>query len=190
MTLERRDVTQSNKQKQLEAALDAFQAAQASEGDAVAFDLLYRRWHPRMLRLAQRLTGHPDEARDVMQDAALTLARDIHKLRDPARFSAWAYTIIRRRAADHIDRAVRRRAQVSNVAIEAAPPKTEEELSLRQALSKLPEADRLMLVLFYVDGLRGTEIAAALGMPLGTVKSRLFAARNRLKSTYNETEGD
>jgi RNA polymerase sigma-70 factor (ECF subfamily) len=64
------------------------------------------------------------------------------------------------------------------------------KMSLRQALAHLPETDRLMLTLFYVEGLRGTEIAAALGIPLGTVKSRLFTARQKLKTIYEAEIGD
>ncbi|GHA86859.1 RNA polymerase sigma factor SigK [Algimonas arctica] len=182
------------RQIQLNDALDAYQASLAADGDARAFDLLYRRWHPKLLRLAQRLTRNPDEARDVMQDAALTMARDIRKLKDPARFSAWACTIVRRRTADHIDKAVRRRAgltgwpdahDASGASGDVGP---ESALSLKQALSRLPETERLMLNLVYLDGFRGHEIAAALGIPLGTVKSRLFAARQALKTFY--TQGD
>jgi RNA polymerase sigma-70 factor (ECF subfamily) len=122
-----------------------------------------------------------------MQDAALTMARNIHKLKDPARFSAWACTIVRRRTADHIDKAVRRRAA------EADPPATGDErgsgleaaLSMKQALAQLPETERLMLKLAYLDGFRGPEIAAALGIPVGTVKSRLFKARHALKAVYD-----
>jgi len=188
-------VTQADKQTQLSEALDIYQAGLAMDGDKRAFDLLYRRWHPKLLKLAYRLMGNPDEARDVMQDAALVIARDIHKLRDPARFSAWAYTILRRRAADYIDRAVRnRKAQESKAATDQGPAAaghdTEAAMTLRQALSQLPEADRLMLTLFYVDGLKGTEMAAALGVPIGTVKSRLFKARAKLKNIYETTEGD
>jgi len=83
---------------QLGDALDSYQAGLARDGDVRAFDLLYRRWHPKLLRLATRLTRNPDEAQDVMQDAALTMARGIRKLKDPARFSAWACTIVRRRS--------------------------------------------------------------------------------------------
>ena len=102
---------QAEAHKDLEAALDIFQVGQATAGDRRAFDLLYRRWHPRLLRLASRLTGHADQAQDVLQEAALTIARDIHKLQEPSKFSAWAYTIIRRRAADHINKAVQQRKQ-------------------------------------------------------------------------------
>lgn len=169
-------------------ALDAYQAGLAIEGDRTAFELLYRRWHPRGLRLAHRLTRNADEARDVMQDAALIIARDIRKLKDPARFSAWAFTIIRRRAADHIDRAVRRRTCEAELPVWPAGINSEDGLSLKQALGRLSENDQLMLRLFYLDGFRGHEIAAALGIPIGTVKSRLFAARQSLKSIY--TKGD
>jgi len=183
-------VTQPDKKQKLTAALDAFQAAKAAEGDAQAFDLLYRRWHPRLLRFAQRLTRHQDDARDVMQETALTLAKDIHKLRDPSRFSAWAYTIVRRRAADHIYRAVRRRSAESELAEILPVSPVETDLALRQALSQLSETDRLILTLFYIDGFRGADISAALGVPVGTVKSRLYTARTRLKSIYDDTEGD
>jgi RNA polymerase sigma-70 factor (ECF subfamily) len=174
---------------QLGDALDSYQAGLARDGDVRAFDLLYRRWHPKLLRLATRLTRNPDEAQDVMQDAALTMARGIRKLKDPARFSAWACTIVRRRSADHIDKAVRRRAaEAVPLAAEAAPgPNTGPEvaLSLKQALAQLPETERLMLKLAYLDGFRGPEIAAALGIPVGTVKSRLFKARRALKAVYD-----
>lgn len=181
---------QTRKDAALHIALDLYQVGLAVEGDRQAFELLYRRWHPRLLRLAGRLTGNPDEARDVMQDSALTIARDIHKLRDPALFSAWAYTIIRRRAADHIDRSVRARKIVSQMDPYRAEPDQEGALSLRQALSQIPEKDRLILTLFYVDGLTGSELAAALGIPLGTLKSRLFTARAKLKSIYETKQGE
>lgn len=172
----------------LRQTLDAYQAGLASSGDRAAFEALYRRWHPKGLRLAQRLTRNSVDARDVMQDAALTIARDISKLRDPARFSAWAYTIVRRRSADFIDRAVRRREGEADSLDRAADLGPDAALSLRDALAKLPEVDRLMLELFYRDGFKGREIADALGLPLGTVKSRLFAARQRLKAIH--TKGD
>lgn len=178
------------KQTQLELALDLYQVGLAIDGDKQAFGLLYQRWHSRLLRLAGRLTKNPDEARDVMQDTALTIARDIHKLRDPARFSAWAYTIVRRRAADHINRAVQSRRPASELEPPSPNLNMENAISLRQALLRLPEVDRLMLKLFYLDGLRGSEIAAALGIPIGTLKSRLFTARNKLKLIYEKGIGE
>lgn len=90
-------------------ALDEYQAALAINGDARAFELLYKRWHPRLLRFAYRLTASEEEASDVMQEAAMTIAKNINRLESPASFPAWAYTIVRRRAGDHIQSIVRQR---------------------------------------------------------------------------------
>ncbi|MGB6317626.1 MAG: sigma factor-like helix-turn-helix DNA-binding protein, partial [Litorimonas sp.] len=79
---------------------------------------------------------------------------------------------------------VRRRAGERDLPERDPVPPPGTDLALRQALDGLPETDRLMLELFYVDGFRGREIADALGVPLGTVKSRLFRAREALKTHY------
>jgi len=170
-------------------ALDEYQVLLAQDGDRRAFELLYKRWHPRLLRFAFRQIGNADAAKDVMQDAALTIAKNIGRVKDPSRFSSWAYTIVRRRAADYIARAVKNRRLVSEMA--ELPPATEtvsldEQLSLKQGLAKLPPTDRMILSLFYTDGMTGAEIAAGMGIPIGTVKSRLFAARAKLKSIYQD----
>jgi RNA polymerase sigma-70 factor (ECF subfamily) len=172
--------------------LNRYQGSLAINGDRDAFERLYRRWHERFFRVALRLSGHRDEAQDVMQDAALTLAKNIHKLDDPDKFSAWAFTIIRRRAADHIKRNIKRRDIRDRVISEGSllqdNGKTEtaldDTLDLKRALARLNEADRLLLTLFYIEGLTGPELSAVLDIPLGTVKSRLFAAREALKSVY------
>jgi len=168
-------------------ALDDYQVVLAQEGDERAFELLYRRWHPKLLRFAYRLTNDADTAQDVMQDAALTIAKNISRLDDPTRFSAWAYTIVRRRAADQIARKVKRRRLKTNIKRNSPTEDTmspDEALSLNQALLALPERDRTLLTLFYVDGMNGRELAAAMNLPLGTIKSRLFTARQKLKSSY------
>jgi RNA polymerase sigma-70 factor (ECF subfamily) len=187
-------VTAQDGHKSVAGALDAYQAALAAEGDQRAFELLYKRWHPKLMRFALRQTGNAEAAKDVMQDAAMAMARNISRLEDPERFSAWAYTIVRRRASDHIGRVVKDRQGLSEftaqVTTETAPL-SEEVLSVQQALRRLAKQDRMLLTLFYVDGLKGAEMAAAMGIPLGTLKSRLFAARAKLKTIYeNKPKGE
>jgi RNA polymerase sigma-70 factor (ECF subfamily) len=173
--------------------LDRYQTSLAIDGDRDAFERLYKRWHKRFFRVALRLMKHHEEAQDVMQDAALTLAKNIHKLDNPDRFSTWAFTIIRRRAADHIQRNIKRRETRDRVETELSsrPPVTQntdwaaERMDLQRALMDLPEQDRLLLTLFYIEGLTGAELSAILDIPLGTVKSRLFTARDKLKSVYD-----
>ena len=172
---------------ELVQSLDAYQASLAAAGDKNAFESLYRRWHPKGMRLAQRLIGNAEEAKDVMQEASMTIAKNIHRLEKPDQFVAWAYTIVRRRAADHIRLAIKARKTSDRAAqyeIELAPSSPEEGLSLKQALLNMPDDEKLLLKLFYLDGFTGAEIAKALGVPLGTVKSRLFKARHHLKHYY------
>ena len=168
-------------------ALDDYQVALAIKGDPYAFNLLYKRWHPKLLRFAYRLTRNKDDAQDVTQDAAITIAKNIGKLQDPTKFSAWAYTIIRRRAADHIANAIKaRKARKQTMEFDGNQYSNDMDgkLSMKQALSQLAESDRILLSLFYIDGMTGSEMATALGIPLGTVKSRLFTARSKLYEIY------
>lgn len=169
-------------------ALDEYQVVLAQEGDKIAFELLYRRWHAKLLRFAFRQTNNTDAAEDVMQEAALTIAKNITRLDDPSLFGPWAYTIVRRRAADYIARVVKERRIKTEIEQRPAPQEgltPEDALSVKQALLFLPSADRLLLKLFYNDGMSGPEIAAGMGLPLGTIKSRLFSAREKLRLAYN-----
>ena len=124
----------------------------------------------------------------------MTIAKNIGKLKDPARFSAWAYTIIRRRAVDAIRQNIRDRDIKENVRVNPNPSPSldvETRIDLKHALNTLAASDRELLTLFYVDGMSGPELSAAMGLPLGTIKSRLFTARSKLKSIYDtQTEGD
>ena len=138
------------------------------------------------MRLALRLTGNRDDAQDVVQDAAISLSKSIGRLNDPRRFSAFCYAIIRRRSVDKIRRNITRRKLRDEVTDVPAPDELDSEtaLAMRQALAKLGETERLMLTLFYIDGYTGAELSAALGVPIGTIKSRLFTARANLKHIY------
>ncbi len=187
-------MTAKSKNIQILDALDEYQATLAIGGDRKAFELLYKRWHPKLLRFAYRRTGEQEAALDVMQNAALTMAKDIHRLKEPSAFGAWAYTIVRRRAADQIQKNVRFKQLKTELARQPLPDRNnnaEHAFSVKHTLKSLPEAERKLLILFYIDGMRVAEIAAALGLPMGTVKSRLFAAREKLKSVYDVTgEGE
>ncbi len=176
----------------LSQALDCYQTMLAIEGDRRAFELLYTRWHPRLLRYAIRLMGDQELGQDVMQDAAMAISGNIHRLKDANLFGPWAYTIVRRRAADQIKTQTKIRQMNTDI---AAQPETEahssmeDHLTLTQVLQTLPNADRDLLTLSYVYGMANGEIATCLSIPLGTVKSRLFAARQKLKNAYIQ-QGD
>ncbi len=168
---------------------DDYLAASARAGDAGAFNALARRWQGRLVSHAWRLTGDAEAARDIAQDAWGSIARGIKRLDDSAAFPAFAFRIVTRRAADHIRN--RRRTRALETAL-AAEPVLIAELSdasasasaLQAALAALPPEQRAAVALFYVEDLSVAEIAAALEIPAGTVKTRLMAARDKLKAAF------
>ncbi len=176
-------------------ALDAYQALLAMEGDRAAFDRLYRRWHARLLRHAHRLIGHSEDARDVMQEVAMALVKNIHRLREPEQFGPWAYTIVRNRSASFIKRTVREREIKTEAAAEAettgagAGPTDTRSDDLTALIATLGPTDREVLSAYYVDGMSVAEIAACLALAPGTVKSRLHTARTHLKTAYQSEQG-
>jgi RNA polymerase sigma factor (sigma-70 family) len=169
-----------------ERVVDELLVLSAQGHDVRAFELLAARWHPRLLRHAARLTGDADGARDVVQDAWVAIARGLGRLADSAAFGAWALRITDRRCADWI--AGRQRMRQRFAPLEAAagvPAATEENAGdiarVRDAIKSLGRKERALLAMHYVDDLSLGEIAGALGVPVGTVKSRLYHARERLR---------
>ena len=173
-----------------EAVYDQWLVLRCQGGDAEAFSELFNRWHPRLVRHARRLLDSADEAHDATQDAWLSITGGLTRLNDPALFRRWAYRITTRRCADHIRKNQRtRRSEATAAKPEAAPapdPMTamtdgDEINRLRAAIRSLPAERRLVLSLLYVDALTVAEIANALEIPTGTVKSRLRLARDELR---------
>lgn len=169
---------------------DELLVLQCQEGDAKALEAIIERWHPRLGRLAWRLTGEREAAQDIVQDAWLTIVRGIKRLDDPARFRSWAYRIVSNRCADWIRRRVVQRKATNELKGAVSPTSQEatsindavDELALmRHALRELPDTQRAILSLHYLDEMSVAQIARVLSVPEGTVKSRLFHARNRLK---------
>ena len=177
---------------------DELLVIQCRDGDEEALRALIARWQPRLGRFAWRLTGEREASRDVVQDSWLAIVRGIRRLDDPARFRAWAYRIVSNKCSDWIRRRVAQRSatrdMVGSHALSSMEPVDATESSgevsrLREALKKLPDEQRAMLSLHYLDGIGLAAIAAVVGVPVGTVKSRLYHARNRLKETLDRQAG-
>lgn len=167
-------------------------AAQA--GRSEPFGRLAERWHPRLLRLALALTRDPEGAQEVVQEAWLGIARGLARLQDPALFGPWALKITRRRCADWI-RSRRRGRQRTTPLTDAgsledpASAGADRRLLVREALHRLAPDVQALLSLYYVEGLSVKEIAEALELPAGTVKSRLFHARARVRANMEVNHG-
>lgn len=169
-----------------ERILDEYLVLTAQAGSRAALDELVRRWTPRLLRHAQHLLGSTDQASDAVQETWLAVLRGLRRLEDPARFPGWVYAIATRRCADAIRRSARLRSfrsENQNDPTNAEPSRSaDENLDVRGALSQLPSDHAMAMAMFYGAGLSVEEIAGALSIPVGTVKSRLHHAREALRT--------
>jgi RNA polymerase sigma-70 factor, ECF subfamily len=154
----------------------------------VAFHQLVRRHQRRVYAVCVQVLGHGADAEDATQETFLRLARGAGSFRGDARLSTWLFRVARNVATDHVRYDARRPvtpvADVTRVGGDTADADrtaaTDTVLSMRAALAQLDERSRTLLVLVAVEGLSYAEAAAAVGMPVGTVKSRVSRARVRL----------
>jgi RNA polymerase sigma factor (sigma-70 family) len=174
---------------------DELLVLRCQRGDAEAFELLVGRWQRRLWRHAWRLTGNETAAWDVIQESWIGISRGINRLADAAAFPAWAYQIVSNKCRDLIRREQRRREATELYSewmkqTEQEAATTEEQYSsLKEALGQLSGPDRAVLSLRYEEDFDTAEIASILGIPEGTVKSRLFYARRRLRKYLEKNDG-
>jgi RNA polymerase sigma factor (sigma-70 family) len=162
-------------------ALVALHVAGARLGQHQAFAALVRVTGQRLLAHARRLTDDSETARDVVQDSWAAIARSLDGLRDDRAFMPWAMAIITRTAARDLRARIRARETMADYARQQVEPGAA-PADLRDAIADLPPGQRAVLALFYLDGFSVAEIATALLIPPGTVKTRLMHARNHLRA--------
>jgi RNA polymerase sigma-70 factor (ECF subfamily) len=166
----------------------------AMQDDESAFTNLVNRWHPPLLRLCLRMIGNPHTAEDLAQEAFCRVFRQRKAYQPKSRFSTWLWRIALNLCYDEL-RAPRRREEpwlgpedeTGNSTLVSSQPapdrhavRAEESRLVRQALDGLPDAYRTVLVLRHYQDLKFREIAEILGIPEGTVKSRMAEALNQL----------
>ena len=171
----------------LQHALDEYLVLLAQAGDREAFGRLAARWTPRLLAYAARNIGDTDAAKDAVQETWASAVRALGRLEDPARFPAWIYAIASRKCADAMRARYRGKRIASALADGAAtdapaPSDADGRLDLAAGLQRLPREQRIAVALLYGGDMSVAEIAAVTGVPPGTVKSRLSAARHALRA--------
>ena len=176
--------------------LDLISRAQA--GDRAAFAALVREHQDEVYTLARRLVGDPHLAADVAQEALIRAWRALPKFRGDAKFSTWIYRITVNTSWTHKTRAGKHRAasieEHTQVAapIDADHPEVAGEIlelrgRLRQALDRLPDAQREVVVLKDIYGWSHAEIADSMGITVTAAKVRLHRARARLARDLEES---
>lgn len=171
-------------------------------GSAGALEALVRRHHAPLLAHLYRLTGDRSLAEDLVQETFLRLVREAHAYRYPRPFVPWLCTIARNLARNHWESAAYRRTVAWNegasARTDAADPtewleRLEGRDGIGRALAALTFEHREVLSLRYGQELPVEQVAAVLGLPVGTVKSRTFTALRRLRALLqpdSATEGD
>jgi RNA polymerase sigma-70 factor (ECF subfamily) len=168
--------------------------AAIARGDEGALAQLYGRYGRVAYGLALRVVRDQGLAQDAVQEAFLAAWRTAAAF-DPARgkASTWLLTFVHRRAVDLVRREDRRRGEPLDDAPVAGGDETDEEAIVREerrrvqaALEVLTPNEREPIELAYYGGLSQSEVAERLGVPLGTVKSRMFAGLARLRDTLEE----
>lgn len=165
--------------------LDEWLVLQAQDGDMKAYSILIKRWHPKMLNHAYRMTKDAEVAKDITQEAWKAITAKLQSLRSPAAFKVWVYRIISNKSADWIKERQKERdlIQHKEELIDHQEPLDNLD-KIKRALNELPEESKLMLTMFYLDGHSVRAISEILNLSEGTVKSRLFYSRKKLKEKF------
>ncbi|MGH0028651.1 MAG: RNA polymerase sigma factor [Myxococcota bacterium] len=175
---------------------DADLVARWQGGEIEAFESLVRRHEGRVYRMLFRMLGTREEAEDATQEAFLSLHRHGHRFRREARFSTFLYRVAANAALNRRRTLGRARARRNALAErqaagddlpsaprdpEGATTGAEARSKVQEALSSLPPDLRMAVVLYDIEGQTYREIADALGIPEGTVKSRIHRGRQALR---------
>ena len=179
---------------------------QVQNGDAEAFASAFEGLRPVVFAVAARLVG-PDDAEDVTTETFLRAWQGIKQFNGRSSLKSWLYRIAHNCAIDAIRKRKRQREvypapdENGRNRLDEVPdttnPHPARELELGEvrdqldgALNRLSEEHRIVLLLRYSDGLSYNEIAAAAGVPIGTVMSRLFNGKRKLRRLLNEADND
>lgn len=180
-----------------ENELDSALVERVQQGDRRAFDLLVRKYQHKVIGLVSRYVKNAAESEDIAQEAFIRAWRAIGSFRGESAFYTWLYKIAVNTAKNHLV-AMGRRPPADDIAIEDAvfvpgadrmqESATPERELMRQEIEQtvfstvqsLPEELRTAITLREVDGLSYEEIAEAMGCPIGTVRSRIFRAREAI----------
>lgn len=171
---------------------------QMKKGDRTSFDRIYEKYHVPIFRSAYLICGNREDAEDVLQDTFVTCWLCIGQLRNEECFRYWLFRIMthaaRKKAKEHgqqlPDEDIVRK--MDHIAASRNPEGTDEyertegKIVLESAMLKLDQSSREMIVLYYYEEMSVKEVAKTLGILEGTVKSRLYFARRKLKRLIQE----
>ena len=173
---------------------DGHLVAMTLGGDPEAFAALVERYDRAVYHLAYRTLRDVEEARDAAQEAFFKAYRSLRTFKPGAKFSTWIFAITYHACCDRLSR--RKRYSNEELPDRADPgmgPENQaialdEARRLRTAIEALPEKYRTVITLYHLQGKQYEEIATVLGLPMGTVKTHLFRAKEQLRKLLRGAE--
>ncbi len=166
----------------------------ALRGNPDAFATLVERYDRAVYHLAYRTLHDVEEARDATQEAFFKAFRSLRTFKPGSKFSTWIFAITYHACCDRLNRRKRFTNEELPDRADTAPGPEQQAIALdeasrlRAAIDALPEKYRTAITLFHLQGKQYEEIAAVLGLPMGTVKTHLFRAKEQLRRLLAGTE--
>lgn len=167
---------------------DRFLIIQYRDGNTSMLPALVKRYHRIFCEKAYWITKDKETAKDVAQECWIIIIHQLDSLKDVDSFKNWAFRIVYTKAIDAVNNRNRERKNVKSIEITKSGTQPYDDArtiilkALLNAIQKLPKEKQDIIRLFYIEGYSINEISNFLNIPIGTVKSRLFNAREKLKS--------
>ncbi|WP_298480278.1 RNA polymerase sigma factor [uncultured Maribacter sp.] len=171
----------------LNKVFDGLLVLQYKAGNKKALGLLVKRYHTKFCKHAYWFTKDKDASKDVAQESWNSVIKNIDKLKDENSFGSWSLRIVTRMALDYVkknQKELERNKELYNLKkTQEIPVDTKEQdlVLLKKGIEKLSDNQKIVLQLFYTQGYSLKEMSSILEVSVGTVKSRLFNAREKLK---------
>jgi len=166
---------------------DALLVLQYKAGDKKALGMLVKRHHFRFCSHANWYLKDTDASKDVVQDCWVIIIKKLGNLRDPNSFSSWAMRIVTRKSIDFLKQNKTKNEKLKQFQFSNSEDTVKDDkigviIKLQQTIKRLPNDQQIVLRLFYTQDYSLQEISDILDISVGTVKSRLYHAREKIKT--------
>jgi RNA polymerase sigma-70 factor (ECF subfamily) len=171
-------------------AAEALLLRRVADGDRGAFEELFNNYHPRLFSFLFRLTRSHGAAEELANDVLLTLWKDAGRFRGESKVSTWIFGIAYRQALAHLRKRKFKLVSIKDddAMVGETAARLEREDWVRQGIQVLPPKQKLTVMLVYFLGLSCEETANVSGVPVNTVKTRMFHARRKMKEQLIASE--
>jgi RNA polymerase sigma-70 factor (ECF subfamily) len=183
---------------ELKNLLDEVLIKKYQKGDTKALNHLVKRWHFQLCKFAFWIVKDADIAKDITQESWVIIINKIESLQNPRKFKSWALSIVKRKAIDSLRANNKEKINLKNhknsIVKEDIYYKKEEnkilQIKLLQSIEKLSIEHKMVIKLFYKESYTLKEISEILKISVGTTKSRLFHAREKLKTSLKHIKNE